>query len=170
MPNSISGAAAGAETGGRGTHPSASDVKQIADAQIEILKGYGQAWNDAAKSSFRWALGAAGGGLFFLGLAIVAAICSHSAFPVWLAVIGVAVSELIAAALFWTCRKTVRQVNPCHERLHQLQRYLLADAICAGMDDETRASAKYNLVASIAGFPSSPRVCERPKSSGRGVS
>jgi len=145
----------------------ASDVQRIA-AEHDFLKNYSQTWTTQAISGFNWALGAAGVGLLFIVGAIVVAAASGSAFPVWLAVTGAALSELIAGILFWSCRKAAWQVNPCHERLHQLQRYLLADAICEELDVETKASARYNLVAAIANFPSSPRVCEKSKSTGEG--
>lgn len=128
------------------------EIQKIAASQIGLLHGYYNTSLEQAKSSFRWALVAAGVGLAFLLASMATIGASESRLTSVLAAIGGTVAEFVAAVNFWLYGRTLKQLNHFHERLDQLQRFLLANSICESLDAHTRQKARYNLVATIARF------------------
>jgi len=129
-----------------------SDIQKIAASQIELLNSYYNTSLYQAKLSFRWALIAAGVGLAFLLSSLAFTLTAQSPLTSTIAAIGGVVAEFVSGVNFWLYGKTLRQLNHFHERLDQLQRFLLANSICESLEREIKQKARYNLVATIANF------------------
>lgn len=131
------------------------EIQKIAASQIALLNSYYNTSLGQAKSSFRWALVAAGVGLAFLLGSIASTLTVEPRFISAVAAIGGVVSEFVAAINFWLYGKTLQQLNHFHDRLDQLQRFLLANSICESLEPRTQQEARYKLVATIANFSES---------------
>lgn len=128
------------------------EIQKIAASQIEILNSYYNTSLYQAKMSFRWALIAAGVGLGFLLGALASSLTSETGFASVIAAIAGAISEFVSVVNFWLYGRTLKQLNHFHDRLDQLQRFLLANSMAESLEPETREKARYRLVATIAGF------------------
>lgn len=128
------------------------EIQKIAASQIGLLHGYYNTSLAQAKSSFRWALIAAGVGLAFLLVSMATIGVSESRLTPVIAAMGSTIAEFVAAVNFWLYGRTLKQLNHFHERLDQLQRFLLANSICESLDSDAKQRARYNLVATIARF------------------
>jgi len=128
------------------------DIQKIAASQIKLLDSYYNAVLAQATMSFRWALIAAGIGLaFFLG-AIAFLLNAKSASLATVSVIGGAIVEAISGINFFLYGKTSTQLDYFHQRLDQLQRFLLANSICESLKGDTKQKSRAELVTVIATF------------------
>jgi hypothetical protein len=56
----------------------------------------------------------------------------------------------VASIVFWLYARTASQLSIFHNRLDALQRYLLANSICKGLDGENKNKARAELIRNIA--------------------
>jgi hypothetical protein len=60
-----------------------------------------------------------------------------------------AVVEVVSGVVFYLYGKTTSQLSSFHSRLELLQRYLLANSLCEGLDGEERSKARAALIREI---------------------
>ena len=126
------------------------DVQQNAANQTALLtKYYGEVLAQA-KTSFKWAVAASVVGLaFFLG-AVIIALSTASIGTAAISVVSGAIVEVIAGINFYLYGKTTEQFSEFHQRLDQMQRFLLANSICSQIDGNSQYTSRADLVQFIA--------------------
>ncbi len=129
-----------------------SKVQEIAATQIELLNVYHGLVLEQARSSFRWALIAAGIGLgFFLASVSFLLIQQPSNISVTSLISGTLI-EVISAINFYLYGKTSAQLADFQTRLEMIQRFLLSNSICEGLEADFKQRARLELVRAIAGI------------------
>jgi len=134
-----------------------ANVQQIAASQIELLSNYHQEVLDQAKKSFFWALIAAGAGFFFFLFTLIFILYLGESNRIEIAVvstIGGTLIEVISAINFYLYGRAASQMADFQERLDRTQRFLLANSICEGLDQETKQVSRSELIRAIAGIAS----------------
>ncbi|MGI5238829.1 TRADD-N-associated membrane domain-containing protein [Dactylosporangium sp. CA-139066] len=64
--------------------------------------------------------------------------------------VGGAVVEVVAGLNFWLYSRTSAQLNSFHIRLERMQKYLLANSVCANISTDQRDMIMADLVRTIA--------------------
>jgi hypothetical protein len=104
--------------------------------------------------SFGSALGAAVVGMAFFFYAGWLSMSAHGASQsVNISLWAGALTQFISAVSFFLYFKAARQFATFHVCLERMNRYLLANTISDGLDDETKSKVRGALVETIAGAP-----------------
>lgn len=127
-------------------------VQEIAASQIQLLNIYHNTVLDQAKRSFRWALVTAGAGFCFFLASVVFLLLQNSQDIAVISLICGALIEIISGMNFYLYGKTSAQLSDFQNRLDRTQRYLLANSVCEGLDDNTKQKSRSELVRAIAGI------------------
>lgn len=127
----------------------ATDVKEVAAAQIELLSSYYALGFDQASRSFLWAIIAAFVGLAFFVTAIAFLLIQQSQDLAVVSLISGALVEVISGVNFYLYNKSSAQLAEFHTRLESTQRYLLADSMCEGLEGDFKQKARADIVRAI---------------------
>ncbi len=127
-----------------------SNVQEIAASQLELMAGYHQVAIAESRRSFNWALIGAGAGLIFFMAAAWFALWTGNAVAAVIPAVSGAVVEVVAGIVFFLYGKTTVQLGDFHSRLETLQRYLLANSICEGLEGDERNKVRAELIREIA--------------------
>jgi hypothetical protein len=126
-----------------------TNVQQIAASQLALLAGYHQIALAQSRRSFLWALIGSGIGLVFFFAAVAVALLQGLTLASIVPLISGAVVEVVSGVVFYLYGKTTSQLSSFHSRLELLQRYLLANSLCEGLDGEERSKARAALIREI---------------------
>ena len=126
-----------------------SNVQEIAASQLQLMAGYHETALAQSRRSFFWALIGAGVGLIFFMVAAGFALYTGNAAAAIIPVISGAVVEAVAGIAFFLYGKTTVQLGDFHSRLETLQRYLLANSICEGLEGDERNKGAVARVVGI---------------------
>src|SRR5262249_44725936 len=126
------------------------DVQKNAANQTILLTKYYDEVLLQAKTSFKWAIVAAVIGLAFFVGALFIALSFASIGTAAISVISGAIVEVIAGINFYLYGKTTTQFAEFHQRLDQLQRFLLANSICSSISGQGKETTRAELVHVIA--------------------
>lgn len=129
-----------------------SKIQEIAASQIQLLNIYHNVVLDQAKNSFRWALVAAGTGFCFFLASVMFLLFRNDQDIAVISLISGALIEIIAGLNFYLYGKTSAQLSEFQNRLDKTQRYLLANSVCEGLDEESKQKSRSELVRAIAGI------------------
>jgi len=127
-----------------------TNVQEIVASQIRLLDVYHNVVLDQAKKSFRWALVAAGLGLCFFLASVVFIAFQQDHSTAVISLISGALIEVISSINFYLYGKTSQQLSEFQNKLDKMQRYLLANSVCEGLDDEAKQLSRRELVRAIA--------------------
>jgi hypothetical protein len=127
-------------------------VQEIAASQIQLLNIYYNTVLDQAKRSFHWALVAAGAGICFFLASVVFLLLRNDQGIAVISLISGALIEIISGMNFYLYGKTAAQLSEFQIRLDRTQRYLLANSVCEGLDDDAKQKSRSELVRAIAGI------------------
>ena len=140
----------------------ADDPQEIAASQLGLMVAYHQMALAQSRRSFNWALVGAGMGLlFFMGAAGVALHEAANTVAVVVPVVSGAVVEVVAGIVFILYGRTTVQLGEFHKRLERLQRYLLANSICEGLEVADRSKIRGELVREIAKMTNADALSEK---------
>jgi hypothetical protein len=133
-----------------------SDVQEIAASQIKLLNSYYIVALNQSQRSFLAAMVAAVIGLScFIGTAIF--LVYQQSQSVALAIsFGGALSTFISSINFYQYNKSTAQLAEFHDKLDITQRFLLANSICEGLEEDFKQKARSELVRIIAGGLTTP--------------
>jgi hypothetical protein len=131
-----------------------NDVVSIAVAEIKILQKYYAEVLEQARSSFKWALVAAGIGLLFFLASVAFILFNQQQSVATISLISGALIEVISAINFYLYGKTSAQLANFRNSLDLTQRFLLANSICEALEGEFKNRARAELVKVIAGVNS----------------
>ena len=127
-----------------------SNVQEVAASQLQLMAVYHEMALAQSRRSFFWALIGAGAGLIFFIVAVCFVIQTGDAVTAVIPAISGAVVEVVAGIVFFLYSKATVQLWEFHSRLDALQRYLLANSICEGLEGEDRKKARAELIREIA--------------------
>lgn len=127
-----------------------ADVQKIVASQLDIMRVYHSIVQEQAKKSFRWALVAAGFGLFFFFIAVGAILFRGQENVATIGVISGALIEVISGINFYLYGRTSLQLANFQSRLDITQRFLLANSVCEGLTGEIRQQTRAKLVDAIS--------------------
>lgn len=134
-----------------------SKVQEIVASQIELLSIYHNLVLDQARRSFRWALIAAGIGFGFFLASVAFLLFQQAQNTAVISLISGALIEVISGINFFLYGKTSAQLAEFQTRLDKTQRFLLANSVCEGLNEEFKQKSRSNLVRAIAGINSPMR-------------
>ncbi|MFI5840349.1 hypothetical protein ACIA8K_11650 [Catenuloplanes sp. NPDC051500] len=126
------------------------NIQEVAAAQFSLSNAYYENVLLQAKRSFGAAVIAASLGTFFFFAAVAIVVAQAQFQAAVVSVISGSVVQVIAGLNFWLYSRTSSQLNAFHARLERMQKYLLANSVCANLSDEARDSAMSDLVKTIA--------------------
>jgi len=126
------------------------NVQEVVASQVELLNNYYEVVLDQAKKSFRWALIAAGIGLAFFIAAVSFLLIANLGKIAVICIVCGALIEVISGINFFLYSRTAAQLSEFHFRLDTTQRFLLANSVCEGIDEDHKNTARANLVNIIA--------------------
>jgi hypothetical protein len=127
-----------------------SDTKEVAARFLALTYRYHHNVLGQAGASFRWALVAAGIGLFFLVAAMSIFLLEHWANIAMVSFISGALVEVISAINFVLYARASRQFASFHFYLDRTHRYLIANSVCSNIaDQKSRDKARSELVREI---------------------
>ena len=127
-----------------------SNVQEIVASQLSLMTQYHNLVLDQANRSFRWALIAAGIGLFFFILSVCFFVYFEPKDAGLVSLICGALVEFIAGVNFYLYNKASNQVAHFQAGLDKTQRYLLANSICEGMEGADKQKARAALIEKIS--------------------
>lgn len=125
------------------------DVQKIAASQIGLLSNYYNNALNQSKQSFKLALIVACFGFIFFIAAIIMINYKQDNLS-YIPIIGGALIELIAGTLFFLYNKSKEQLAEFFYRLDNTQRFLIANSICEGLNDENKQKARSILIEKIS--------------------
>lgn len=142
-------------------------IQEVVAAQLDLMQGYYQEVLNQSQRSFRSALVAAAVGLIFFLAAIAFALLQQptNLTAVVITAIGGTLAEFIAALNFRLYGDASKQLAEFQSRLDKTQRYLLANSISSGLNEENRQAALQELVRTISGqekLESNPTMADFP--------
>lgn len=123
-----------------------ADIQQIAAAQIELLSSYYKETLRQADASFKWALIAAGAGFVFFVSAIGLALEQELSNSAVISATGGALTSFIAAINFYLYSRAAWQMTEYQGRLDKTQRFLLANSMCEGLNDDTKQQTRAQII------------------------
>jgi len=127
------------------------NIQEVAAAQFGLSDAYYTNVLSQARRSFAAAVVAASIGLlFFLGAVASALLARPATSAAVVSTVGGAVVEVVAGLNFWLYSRTSTQLNAFHIRLERMQKYLLANSVCANIAAERRDEVMADLVRTIA--------------------
>jgi hypothetical protein len=126
------------------------NVQEIAASQFQLLTVYHETALDQSRKSFFLSVVGAGLGLMFFMAAAGIALLTRNTTVALIPVISGAVVEVIAGIVFFLYGKTTAQLSEFHGRLETLQRYVLANSMCGGLDGDERNKARAALIREMA--------------------
>jgi|GEM_PF-1580319 hypothetical protein len=129
------------------------DVQEIAAAQMEILSTYYNVGIMHSNRSFKSASIAAGAGLVFFILVIAYSILNPQENVVSIATLGATLSGFISAICFYLYNKSTSQLSGFHEKLYMIQRYLLANSMCEGLNGKDKDETRSAIIKQLANVP-----------------
>jgi hypothetical protein len=127
-----------------------ANVQQVAVSQLELLTHFYHLVLAQSRRSFLWALVGSGIGLVFFVVAVFFALTTGVTLSAVVPLLSGAIVQLVAGVVFWLYARTTSQLSNFHSRLDALQRYLLANSICEGLDGEDKNKARAELIREIA--------------------
>jgi hypothetical protein len=136
------------------------NVQEVVASQVELLNNYYTVVLDQAKKSFRWALIAAGIGLAFFIAAVSFLLIANLEKIAVISIVSGALIEVISGINFFLYGRTAAQLSEFHFRLDTTQKFLLANSVCEGLDEEHKNAARTDLVNIIASGPHVTKVKE----------
>lgn len=126
------------------------DLHRIASSQMKIINRYYEEVLSQAKTSFKWALIAAGIGLVFFVASIALIILEGFQDAAIIGTIGGTLVEFISGINFYLYGQTSSQLDYFHKRLDNTQRYLLANSMCESLDDKVKDKTRSELIKEIS--------------------
>jgi hypothetical protein len=132
-----------------------ANVQEVAASQVGLLTIYHNLVLDQARRSFKWALIAAGVGFGFFLAAVTFMLLKQPESLSTISLISGALVQVISAINFYLYSRTSAQLAEFQTRLDHTQRFLLANSVCEGLDDDHKQPSRAELVKVIAGAPES---------------
>ncbi len=138
-----------------------TDVLRVAAQQTELLKGFYSDVLNQSRSSFLAALSAAIGGfvIFIAGLGLLLS-GGHDYLTVGtIGTVAGIIIQMVSSLLFYLYARTSAQLGNFHNRLLQVQRFLLANQLCDAIIDPTsRDTSRAALITVISGMTAPSEV------------
>ncbi len=139
-----------------------SNIQQVAASQLAIIGGYYKSVLRQAQQSFLAALIASIIGLSFFIAAVSFLLIKAPESVSIISLISGALVEIIAGLNFYLYGQTSRQFATFHMRLDRTQNFLLANSVCANLQEgETKETSRAELVRIIAN--ASPAIEQQEK-------
>ena len=129
------------------------NVQEIAAAQMEILSNYYSVGIEQSNRSFKSASIAAGAGLIFFIVVIAYSMWKPQDNIVSIAALGTALSGFISGICFYLYNKSTSQLSGFHEKLYMMQRYLLANSMCEGLNGKDKDETRSAIIKQLANVP-----------------
>jgi hypothetical protein len=126
------------------------NIQEVAATQFTLSNSYYQNVLDQARRSFVAAAIAASLGVALFFLAVGFALTKDKFDAAVITTVGGGVVEVIAGLNFWLYSRTALQLNAFHIRLERMQKYLLANSVCANLNGDIRDETMSELVRTIA--------------------
>jgi hypothetical protein len=124
------------------------EVVAIAASQSTLLQAYHEVALNQARSSFFCALVAAAIGLFFF-IGAVSFIISKGTDASVISLLSGAMIEVISGINFYLYGQASKQLKDFQDQLDRTQRFLLANSMCEGLDDDHKQKARSKLIAAF---------------------
>ncbi len=122
-------------------------IQEVAATQVVISEMYYKTVLQHAQRLFRWALIAAGAGLFFFLVAV--ALVQQSVNGALISLVSGGVLEALAVLNFCLYGRVFNQLRGFHERLDRTQQYLLANSICENLKGDVKQATQIELVRAM---------------------
>ncbi len=122
-------------------------IQEVAATQVVISDMYYKNVLQHAQRLFRWALIAAGAGLFFFLVAV--ALVQQSVNGALISLVSGGVLEALAVLNFCLYGRVFNQLRGFHERLDRTQQYLLANSICENLKGDVKQATQRELVRAM---------------------
>jgi hypothetical protein len=132
------------------------NIQRIGASQLDMSNNYYQGVLGRARLSFIAAIISAAVGVALFGTAVVISLTGNSVSAATLSAIGGAIVETISGLNFWLFGKTASQLDSFHVRLDRIQGFLLANSVCANINDRAHQDlVRGRLVGSMLGVKDS---------------
>ena len=145
------------------------NFQEVAASQIAYLQTFYDLVLGQAKRSFRWALIASAIGLLFFLAAISFLLLSGNRDIAAVSVISGALIQVIAGLNFFLYGRTSSQLSVFHSRLEITQRFLLANSLCEGLDDDRKGEARASLINKLASIALAQITSQSAHEGGKGA-
>lgn len=126
------------------------DIQQNAANQLHLLTRYYESGLAQAKNSFNWAIGiTVFCVLSFLTIVIIFG-QNEDKTIIWLSAFASGIAEIIAGTLLAIYKQSLSQLNNYNQQMSKIQNYLLANSFIESLSNETKDTARLELIKSIS--------------------
>lgn len=126
------------------------NVQEVVAAQLDLMTVYHNEALKQANQSFRYARAASVIGLGFFIAAVIIVIIQDAPNGAAIPLIAGVVAEVIAGVYFYLYAQTRRQMTAYQSQIDRTQRYVLANSLCEGLNDEAKDVARQELVKTVS--------------------
>ncbi len=125
------------------------NIQEVAAAQVEIINAYYVNGLEQSKKSFFWSLIWGGIGSGFLLGAITVLLFRQPTEIAYASGIGGVLVEMFAGTYLYLYKHASDQLATYRLALEKMQKILLANSMCEGLDTEAKQSARIDLIRSV---------------------
>lgn len=129
-----------------------TDFQQIAATQLELANSYYTAVRIQSAQSFLWSRVTSGIGFVFFLAAIVFLIVELgkvSYFGAAVSAVGGVLVEVYAGLIQWQGKQTSNQSKDYHVRLDRIQRFIIANSTCEGLDGQEKQQMRSEIIRKL---------------------